>query len=121
MMTSAGGNIFRGSGLTNYARVFVDLGPWIDAGRRPCHLVSIDASGVLQRTVEPATAARADWKPVAHFGLAPLVEPRTGERRCDADRRQGERQAGEHGAGDRRQDERRRPQPWRYASWRAPN
>ncbi len=119
MMTSVGRSIFQGSGRTSYTLIFGDLGPWIDAGGRPCYLASIDARGVLQRTVEPATAARTDREPVAHFGLSPLVEPRTVERRCDAVRRQGERRANARGADERRQGERRRPR--RYVLRRAPN
>ncbi len=57
-MTSVGRSIFQGSARTSYTLMFGDLGPWIDAGGRPCYLVSFDARGVLQRTVEPATAAR---------------------------------------------------------------
>ena len=125
-MTNVGGNVFECSGRTSYTLIFGDLGPWIDAGGRPCYLASIDARGVLQRTVEPATAARTDPEPVAHFDLSPLVEPQTFERRCDAVRRQGERRASECGAGecgalDRRQGERRQPQRRRRVIWRAPN
>ena len=125
-MTSVGGNVFQGSGRASYTLVFADSGPWIDAGGRPCHLLSVNARGGLQRAVEPATALCTDRVSVAHFGLSPLIEPRTIERRCDAVRRQGERRASQCGAGecvalDRRQDERRQPQRRRRVIRRAPN
>ncbi len=119
MMPNVAENIFHGAGRTNYTLVFADSGPWINAGGRPCHLVSVDARGGARRTVEPATVVDGDREPVAHFGLSPSGEPRREERRLDPDRRQGERRAGARGADDGRQGDRRRPR--RHVIRQAPN
>lgn len=118
-MTISSDSIFHGSDRRNYALVFAETGSWIDADGRACHLVSVGAGGEVRRTVRPDVVGDGDREPVTHFGLSPLVEPRTEKRRFQADRRQGERRAGERGANDRREGERRRPR--RYVIRRAPN
>lgn len=118
-MTISSDSIFHGSDRRNYALVFAETGSWIDSDGRACHLVSVGAGGEVRRTVRPDVVGDGDREPVTHFGLSPLVEPRTEKRRFQADRRQGERRAGERGANDRREGERRRPR--RYVIRRAPN